>query len=215
MLTAAILATAVLGTTVNLETGEGTKPARLLNPRTLAPIKGTPRLPPNSRRFALSPNRERVAVLSDRGLRVYGIKSRKLQLRTSVGSAGELTWIARNRILATGCDDAVCGLTTVDPSRGRVLRRRTLPTHELPLTERVGKRWLLEMRRRDAPAPPSPWSIGPAASATASCSRTPRGTSGCRATSSPPSTPTSSPAANASTRSTSGTARSAASPSPG
>jgi hypothetical protein len=147
MLTAAVLATAVLGTTVNLEDGEGTRPARLLDPRTLAPLKGSPRLPANAWRFDLSPNRRRVAVVADRDLRVYGLRSGKLQLRTPVGSPAELTWIARNRILATGCDSTVCRLTTVDPARGRVLRRTRLPTNGMPLTERLGKRWLLEMRR--------------------------------------------------------------------
>ncbi|MDQ1713727.1 MAG: hypothetical protein QOE45_3177 [Frankiaceae bacterium] len=151
MLTAAVLATAVLGTTIDLETAEGTAPARLRNPRTLAPLKGSPRLPANSRGFDLSPNRRRVAVLSDRDLSVYGIKRRKLQLRTSVGSASALTWIARNRILAAGCDDTVCVLTTVDPVRGRVVRRTTLPTNDFPLTERFRKRWLLEIRNRDTP----------------------------------------------------------------
>jgi hypothetical protein len=148
MLTAAILATAVLG---SHWADSGAPPRRLLDPATLAPLKGSPGFRTRTRRFDLSPDRKRVAVLGGSNLRIYGLRSRKLQARVDVGHLGELTWVARDRILATGCVAMRCNLTTVDAARGRVIRRTPLRTSRYPWTERVGGRWLLVVQPKRTP----------------------------------------------------------------
>jgi hypothetical protein len=152
MLAAAVLAVAILGAPEDAD-GRPLAPARLLHPQTLAPLKGSPRFPSASRRFDLSPDSRRVAVLAGRHLRIYGLRTRKLQANVRVGHYGELTWVTPGQILATGCDRGLeeCNLTAVDARRGRVRRRTALDAMAYPLTERVGKRWLLLLGRDGVP----------------------------------------------------------------
>lgn len=108
-------------------------PVRFLNPKTLKPIAGTPKLPRSTRSVELSPDAEQAVALAGRQLRFFRTDGGAELGRVAVPKRSyDIMWMSPTRLLVFSYPtingaDRTSTVTVVDPSTRTVAATKTFP----------------------------------------------------------------------------------------